>query len=91
MLGLYFGCAEPGEDFMEPVPSGYGPDSPRVKLSLRPLPGRQVQFDPYPFDIRPFTVQMVCRRLQQTTFADQTAFRKLYAQAPLELLEYHIV
>ncbi len=91
LLGLYFGCAEPYEHFMEPVPAGYAPDSALLRVNMRPLAGGKVEFDPYPFDVRPFKVQMICRRLPQTTFADQATFRKMYAQAPLDLLEYEVV
>ena len=89
LLGLYFGCAEPGEDYVEPVPRSY--DGKSCRMSMRALGGGQVAFDPYPFDQRPLRVQIACRRVPESTYPDEASFRKAYYQAPQELLEYELV
>ena len=88
LLGLYFGCQEPVEDYMEPVPSDYAGSS--VRLGLTPAGQRKVAFDPYPFDQRPLRLQIACRRVAGH-YPDQASFRKAYFQAPAELLEYELV
>ncbi|HEX6512893.1 MAG TPA: DUF3891 family protein [Chloroflexota bacterium] len=88
LLGLYFGCQEPREDYIEPVPADYS--GRKVRMSMTPRPGRQVAFDPYPFDQRPLRVQILSRRVAGS-YPDETAFRVAFAQAPLELLEYELV
>jgi hypothetical protein len=89
LLGLYFGCQEPVEDHVDPVPLGYGKD--KVSMSMKPLGGNKVLFDPYPFDQDPLRVQIACKRLPQATYPDEASFRKAYFQAPNELLEYQLM
>ena len=60
LLGLYFCCAEPGEDRIEPVPAAYGAgktDGVRLDHERRRRRAR-VAFDPYPFDARGAHVQL---------------------------------
>jgi hypothetical protein len=87
LLGLYFGCREPVEDYIEPVPATYTGETARV--DLQPKSGRRVTFDPYPFDQRPLRVQIPCRRVAGR-YPDEASFRKAFAQAPIELLEYEL-
>jgi hypothetical protein len=91
LLGLYFCCQEPCDDYIEPVPMSYADDAERTRLTMTPRSATEVAFDPYPFDARPLTVQLNCKRLPTTRFADQTAFRKAYFQAPTELHEFTLV
>lgn len=90
LLGLYFGCQEPGSDHVEPVPTGYGKDSERVTLKMRNVGGRKVAFDPYPFDQEGIKVQMRGKRLRQAKFADEASFRAAYYKAGNEVLEYEL-
>lgn len=90
LLGLYFCCAEPREDRIEPVPQGCGA-APGVCLAMNPLSPRKVAFDPYPFDVKPFHVQLSCRRLPRSTWPDLDGFRRAYFQAPVELMEFELV
>jgi hypothetical protein len=91
LLGLYFGCQEPVDDYMSPVPTREaGPDE-GVKMTMTPLGDNRVAFDPYPFDVPNLNVQMTCRRLDQATFANDAEFRRAYFRAPVGLLEYELV
>lgn len=89
LLGLHFGCQEPGDGRIEPVPIGYsGAEAP---LTMKLAGDAKIAFDPYPFNERPLKVQIACKRLSQSKFPDEATFRKAYFQAPNELLEYELV
>jgi hypothetical protein len=92
LMSLYFSCQEPYEDFIEPVPTSYADaEGEGVRLTLTPLGGNRIAIDPFPFDVNPCTVQLAARRLPQSSFADEAAFRLAYFQAPLEILSYELV
>jgi hypothetical protein len=93
LLGLYFGCQDPYEDYIEPVPASYANGKPgeSVRLKMTPQAPRKVAFDPYPFDVYPLKVQLAYRRLPQITFEDEASFRQAYFRAPLELMEFELV
>jgi hypothetical protein len=93
LLGLYFCCGEPGEDFVEPVPKSYGdPDGQGVRMSMAPSGGnRRIAFDPYPFDIRPLKVQFRAKALPGKTFDGDADFRKAYFSANNEWHEFELV
>jgi hypothetical protein len=92
LLGLYFCCQEPCEDHIEPVPRAFGAiKADGVRLTMNPLSPRKVAFDPYPFDVRPFHVQLSCKRLASVTWPDLEAFRRAYFQAPVELMDFELV
>jgi hypothetical protein len=89
LLGLHFGCQEPGDGAIAPVPLDYaGGEAP---LTMKALGGGRIAFDPYPFNQHPLKVQIACKRLPQAKFPDQAAFRTAYFQAPNELLEYELL
>ncbi|HLG73714.1 MAG TPA: DUF3891 family protein [Chloroflexota bacterium] len=88
LLGLYFGCQEPYDEYMEPVPLDY--QGRRTRITLNPAGPHQVAVDPYPFDARPLRLQIACKRVADR-YESESAFRKAFAQAPLELLEYELV
>jgi hypothetical protein len=90
LLGLYFCCQDPYEDYVEPVPARYGNDE-GVRLTLKPVTARKVAFDPYPFDVRPARVQLAYKRLPQPTFPDQETFRRAYFRAESKLMEFELV
>jgi hypothetical protein len=92
LLGLYFCCQKPYDDYIEPVPVSYAGDrGTDVRLTMQPAGEGRVAFDPYPFNERPLRVEMVSRRLAQSSFSDQASFRRAYFQAPKELIQYELV
>jgi Protein of unknown function (DUF3891) len=95
LLGLYFCCQEPYEDYIDPVPLRYGADradpSACVRLSMKPVGKHKVAFDPYPFDIRPCRLQLGVKRLAKSSYANVEAFRRAYFQADTELLNFELV
>jgi hypothetical protein len=90
LLGLYFCCAEPVSDYIEPCPIGYGGDS-GVRLSLTPAGPGQVAFAPFPFNERPCRVQVTGKRLPQSRYSDRDAFQRAWLQAPTTLMEFELV
>jgi len=88
LLGLYFCCQEPYEDFIDPIPTDF--DGHGVRLNMRPLGGSKVQFDPYPFDEPSLRVQLSCKRLSNRKYHGAADFREAYFKAPNDLLEYEI-
>jgi hypothetical protein len=92
LLGLYFCCAEPAEDRIEPAPTVYGAGkSEGVNLALRPAGRRRVALDPYPFAERPLTVQLTAKRLKRQRWDNEASFRRDYFSAPTELLAFELV
>jgi hypothetical protein len=91
LLGLYFCCQEPYDDYIEPVPVSAASDDPGVKMTMKPLGDGRVAFDPYPFDVRPLRVQIGSKCLAQASFPSLPAFQQAYFQADNHLLEYELV
>jgi len=92
LLGLYFCCQEPYEDFIDPVPTRYsGGEKSGVKLTLKPLGPRKVKLDPYPLDVKPCRIQLTFKTLEQTKFASEGEFRKAYFRAGPALTEFELV
>jgi hypothetical protein len=92
LLGLYFCCQEPYEDHVDPVPTRYGgADDEGVRLTLTPAGPGRVAFDPYPFDVRPCTVQLAHRTVPRATYDDTEAFRKAWFQAEVGLFSFELV
>lgn len=91
LLGLYFCCQDPYEDYIEPVPVRYGADKDEgAKMTLRPVGEGRVAFDPYPFDIRPCRIQLGFKRLPAASFPSVEAFRRAYFQASAELMSFEL-
>jgi hypothetical protein len=89
LLGLYFCCQEPYEDFVEPVPVSYeGAADDGVAMTMRPAGPRRVAFDPYPFDVRPCTVQLSYKRVARRRFENVEAFRRAWFQADVAVMEF---
>jgi hypothetical protein len=92
LLGLYFCCGEPCEDYIEPVPVSYaGADDEGVKLTLKPAGPGRVTFDPYPFDVRPCKVQLSYKTVPRSRYDDVESFRKAWFQAEVGLFEFELV
>jgi hypothetical protein len=92
LLGLYFSCQDPYEDYLTPVPIAYdAADADGVRITLTPIDSRRVKFDPFPFDQRPCQVQLGYRRLPQVTYPDEAAFRRAYFAAPIDVMKFELV
>jgi hypothetical protein len=92
LLGLYFCCQDPCDDYIEPVPVSYNDGkSDGVRLTMKALGPRKVAFDPYPFGVRPCHVQLSYKRLPQTSFPDQESFRRAYFQAETDVMKFELV
>ena len=88
LLGLYFCCQEPYEDYIEPVPTGFSGEGTR--MTMTPAGKRKVVFDPYPFDEPVLQVQLSCKRLPSRAYASSAEFREAYFKAPNDLIEYQL-
>ena len=92
LLGLYFCCQDPYEDYIDPVPLGYGGgQGDSVRMTLHPLSGHQVMFEPFPFRQRPCEIQLVFRRLPKARYADLDEFRRSYFQATVDIKRFELV
>jgi hypothetical protein len=92
LLSLHFSCTPPFDDVIEPVPCSYdAAGGEGVRLTLTPVDAYTVAIDPYPFDVRPLRIAVPAKRLAQSRFSDQDAFRKAYFQAPVELMTFTLV
>jgi len=92
LLGLYFACQDPYEQYIVPVPTSYADrDGEGTRMTLTPRGPRTVAFDPFPFDAQPVRVQLAFQRLPAHGVADLEAFRRSYFSAPLELMEFELV
>ena len=88
LLGLYFCCQEPYDDYIDPVPTGFNGEGTR--MTMRPNGDRVVLFDPYPFDEPRLKIQLSCKRLPDRKYASAAEFRQVYFKAPNQLLEYEL-
>lgn len=92
LLGLYFCCQDPYEDRVEPVPTKYGDGKDGdVTLSMKALGRRKVQFEPYPFDVRPCHIQLSFKELPKSRFVDVGEFRRAYFQAGTQVMDFELV
>jgi len=89
LLGLYFCCQDPYEDYVEPVPTSYS-DKTGIRLTMKPAGPGRVTFEPYPFNIRPCRVQLAFKQLSQGSFEDLEEFHRAYFQAENELFEFEL-
>ena len=92
ILGLYFGCQDPYEDHIEPVPVSYrGARDDGVRLTLTPAGPKRVAFEPYPFGTRPCRAQLAFRRIPHSTYPELEAFRRAWFQAEVGLMDFELV
>ena len=90
LLGLYFCCRPPHEEYIEPVPTRYA-NGDGVRLELTPRGDWEVALTPYPFGTRPLRVQIGYKLLPGAGYASQDEFRRAYFQAESRLLTYTLV
>jgi hypothetical protein len=89
LLGLYFNCQEPYEDYIDPVPTGFSGEGRR--MTMKPVGDRRVAFDPYPFDEPSLRVQLSCKRVPSRRYSSAAEFGEAYFKAPNDLLEYELM
>ena len=89
LLGLYFCCQDPYEDYVEPVPTSYS-DKKGIRLTMKPAGPGHVTFEPYPFNVRPCRVQLAFKRLSKGSFEDLEEFHRAYFQAENELFQFEL-
>jgi hypothetical protein len=90
LLALYFCCEDPYEEYIEPVPVSYTKND-GIRISVKPARPGQVVFDPYPFDVRPYQVQLIAKRLPKTSYKNAEEFRRAYFGAPIELHRFELL
>jgi Protein of unknown function (DUF3891) len=88
LISLFLCNMEVVDDYIEPVPTSYDGRSEPVRLTLKTVEGNRVEVDPFPFDLRPFRVQLVRRRLDRNTFPDTASFREAYFKATPEAVDF---
>jgi hypothetical protein len=92
LLGLYFCCKEPINDYIDGVPLKYGARAEEgVKLSMAPRSAHTVAFEPYPFDARPCHIQVRARRVPAGALADDRSFRQAYFKADALMMDFELV
>jgi hypothetical protein len=90
LLGLYFCCQDPFEDYIEPAPISYS-EKKGIRLLMKPAGPGQVKLDPYPFNKRPCRVQLAFKRLPESSFENLEAFHRAYFQAENGLLQFELL
>jgi len=88
-LALYFCCDEPYEEYIEPVPIGYE-DKGGIRMTLKPAGASKVAFDPYPFDVRPCSVQLLTRRLPKVSYENVEEFQRAYFSSEIRLCRFEL-
>ena len=89
-LSLYVCTRPPREDYIEPVPTGYGGGA-GVRLDFKPIGSGKIALAPWPFDVDALPVNVIHRHLSASTFADEQDFRRAYFAAPFEIMPFEFV
>ncbi len=89
LLGLYFCCQDPYEDYIDPVPLRYG-DNEQFRLMMKPAGPGRVLFEPFPFDVKPCEIQLTIKRLTKSSFDNIDEFHRAYFQAAIEVLRFEL-
>ncbi len=88
LISLFLCNKDIVDDYIEPVPTSYNGQSRPARLTLKTIEGNTIAVDPFPFDLSPLRVQLVRRRLQQSTFPDPASFREAYFKATPEAVDF---
>ena len=83
LLGLYFCCQDPNEDYVEAKDD--------IRITMKPAGPGRVVFEPFPFDKRPCRIQLAYKRLPQYRFANLEEFHRAYFQAENGLLRFELM
>jgi hypothetical protein len=89
ILSLYFCCADSSEEQIEPVPVNYS-DKSGILMTIKPVGPAQVSCVPYPFDVHPLHVQLLCKRLRKATYENVSEFRRAYSGGEQELCKFEL-
>lgn len=89
LLGLYFCCQDPYDDYIEPVPVSYS-DKDGVRLMLKPAGPSNVKVEPFPLDVNPCRIQLTMKRLPKSSFDNVEAFQRSYFQAGTEVRSFEL-
>ena len=89
LLALYLCRDDPHEEYVEPVPTSYAKED-GVRMMIKPAGASRIAFEPYPFDARPFSVQLVTRRLPKQCYDSVEDFQRAYFRAPVELSSFEL-
>jgi hypothetical protein len=92
LLSLYICSFEhlPEQQMIEPVPTAYR-EGTAVCMRLAPAAGTQISIDPYPFDQPSLDVSVVYRRLPQSVFDDEVAFKKMFFGTTPQLASFTFI
>jgi hypothetical protein len=66
-------------------------DDDGVRMAMKPVGPRRVEFAPYPFDVRPLRVQLTLERVPQPTNPDVEAFRRAWFGGEVSVEEFELV
>jgi hypothetical protein len=88
LISLFLCNKDAVDDYIEPVPTSYSERTAPVRLALKSLGPSRIEIDPFPFDINELRVQLIRRRLRQSTFANPGEFREAYFKATPEALDF---
>lgn len=92
LLGLYFSCHDPDEFYITPVPQAYSASrTDGVRLTIKPVGGYEVAFDPFPFRSKGTKISLAMKRLPKRKYPNADAFKAAYFQACPELLTFSLV
>jgi hypothetical protein len=92
LLSLYLCTAEPRDEYIEPVPDAYDrAEGEGLRLELRPASPGRIGIAPYPFDVHPLRVTLVCKEIDGAEFPDEAAFRATLSAAAPRLLTFEFV
>jgi hypothetical protein len=88
LISLFLCNKDTVDDYIEPVPTSYAERTAPVRLTVKSIGTNRIEIDPYPFDVNELRVQLIRRRLPQSTFADPAAFREAYFKATPEARDF---
>jgi Protein of unknown function (DUF3891) len=88
LISLFLCNKDVVDDYIEPVPTSYGERTGPVRLTLKSTGPTRIEIDPFPFDTNELRVQLIRRRLRQSTFANPAEFREAYFKATPEALDF---
>jgi Protein of unknown function (DUF3891) len=90
LLSLHLcATAEPPSQTFEPVPTGYEAGE-GVHLKLTPRDTDRIEIDPYPFNVRPFTVHYAYKHLPTRDFPSRDAFLEAYYAAVPKIRQFEL-
>ena len=74
--------------YVDPVPTGINGEG--VRLTMKPVGGGKVVFDPYPFDVSPLRVSVRARMLSIEGEMSEDSGLEVYQKAPREIIQFQI-